>query len=276
MKKMIKYIAPLAALFAAMTSCEDNIDKWSGEDRINFATNAVLDTVRNYSFVYQGEDIMRDTVWLEVRIQGQVSNFPRPVKLKAVKPYDGIQATPDVHYVDFESDQISADLKAKYAVPAGQNTAKLPIVLIRDASLKTEKVQLRIVFESNDCFGTLYTGNSTHRTIVFTDMLAKPAIWDGGPVGYFSEYGQAKHRFMIATAGQAFDDEWMAKNFEYYEIFSGGKWYIGYSPVDPDYMDFLAAWLQQKLDEENTQRKAENGGVDDPLTEDDGTVVEFQ
>lgn len=276
--KKIKYILPVVALSALMMSCEVSVDSWSGADRLNFFTDRVTDTVINYSFVYQTDDTEYDTVWLEVRTQGEVRNTPREVKLVAVKPYAGIQAQPGVHYVDFESTSIDPKLKAMYAIPAGANSAKMPIVLIRDASLQTKTVQLRIVFEGNDYFLPGFSGNDSHRDIIFTDMLSKPQIWDAAVSHIFGEYGQVKHRFMIEKSGLAFDNEWMEKTFTWTcYTYSDGTEYWYWAPADEDYLDYLAAWFQKKLDEENAERKAANGGVDDPLTENDAnkTVVTF-
>jgi len=251
--KKIQYILPIVMFITFMTSCEESVDIWMGADRINFASSTARDTAINYSFVFVGETATHDTVWLEVRTQGKMYDFPRPVKLKTVAPYGGNQAQAGVHYVDLEN----SSLKNFYVIPSGANSARLPIVLLRDNSLKEKPAQLRIEFEDNEYFQKGFSGNWAHRTIIVTDMLSKPQIWDSGPRTFFGVYGQAKHRFMIETANQAFDDAWMSAHFS------------GSTPLDRDYIQYLAAWLQKKLNERNERE----GNV---LTEDDGTVVRFQ
>ena len=141
--------------------------------------------------------------------------------------------------------------------------AKMPIVLMRDKILQEYAVELRIVFGENEYFEPGFAGNWAHRSIIAADYLSKPQIWDGprAPSYYFGDYGPAKHYFMIETADHTFDNEWMEANFTY----NGSYW----NANDMDYMEYLAAWLQRKLNEQNES----TGEI---LTEADGTVVKFQ
>lgn len=259
--KNIIYILPIVALIALMASCEEKMDTWSGADRLNFKSKAPVDTIMHYSFVSRPQTVTRDTFWIEIVTQGKISDYPRPVKLKVVKPHEGIQAQPGVHYIEF--DQMGDDLKAKYVIAAGANSGKLPVVLLRDESLKQNAVSLRVVFEENEYFQYGFAGYWSHRTIIFSDKPVKPKTWDTKQIfPYFGTYGPVKHRFIIDMTGFAFDDAWIAHE--------------GHGLAnDPDYMRYLSGLLQGKLDKENARRKEENGGVDDPLTEDDGTIVSF-
>jgi hypothetical protein len=250
--KKIKYVLAIAAWGFAL-SCEKEIATWSGSDRINFETIIKADTLRSYSFTFEPEEVTQDTLWINVRTEGLLRDYPRAVTLKQAPAIDGNEdAVPGVHFVAFDDPSV----KAQYVIPAGAVGASIPIVLLRDTSLQTSERTLRITLAENEHFLLSTDGNKLYRNIVFADKLTMPEMWALSVIKYyFGTYGEAKHRFMIEITGQPFDNEWFKKNF------SGSQY-------DADYAIFLQTWLQEKLDERNARESS-------PLTEKDGTIVNF-
>jgi hypothetical protein len=251
MMKKITYLLTIAALGIAV-SCEKEIPTWSGSDRINFETKTKTDTLRSYSFFFDSEDITQHTIWINVHTEGFVRDYPRTVTFKQAPSTDGNEdAVPGVHFVAFDDPRV----QAQYVIPAGASSASLPIILLRDPSLQTSVRTLRIAFDENEHFLLPIDTLKQHRNIVFADKLTMPEMWALSAVRhYFGTYGEVKHFFMIEATGQPFDNEWFKKNF------SGN--------YDSGYMFFLQDWLQEKLDERNAREGS-------PLTEKDGTVVDF-
>jgi hypothetical protein len=260
MKKIISYILAIAALSVAV-SCEKEIPTWSGSERINFETAVETDTLHNYSFVSEPEDVTRYTLWINVGTEGFVYDYPRTVTFRQAPSTDGSEdAEPGVHFVAFDDPEV----KAQYVIPAGEAGARFPIVLLRDPSLQTSVRALRIELVENEYFLLSADKNKLHRTIVFADKLTMPEAWGalGYVSSYFGTYGEVKHRFMIEATGQDFGDEWFKENFYWYSD------RYGWVANDGGYMEFLQGWLQEKLEERNAREG-------DTLTEKDGTVVDF-
>jgi hypothetical protein len=244
--KKIKYVLAIAAGFFAL-SCEKEIPTWSGSDRINFATRAETDTLRNYSFVFEPENTTQYTLWINMGTEGLVCDYPRTVTFKQSPAIDGNEdAVPGVHFVAFDDPQV----KAQYVIPAGAATASFPIILLRDPSLQESPRTLRIVLEENEHFLLSADENKLYRNIVFVDMLTRPTLW----APHFGTYGEAKHRFMIEVTGLLFDNKWFNEN-----LWTAMNW---------DYITYLQGWFQEKLDERNAREGS-------PLTEKNGTVVKF-
>ena len=65
-----------------------------------------------------------------------------------LQEYGEAEAQAGVHYVPFDD----ATLLSKSYVPAGATIAKVPIVVLRDPSLDTQSVALRITFKDNGIF----------------------------------------------------------------------------------------------------------------------------
>jgi hypothetical protein len=259
MKKIIRYILAIAALSVA-ASCKKEIPTWSGSDRISFETKVKTDTLHNYSFVFEAEEVTQYTLWINVGTEGFAHDYPRTVTLKQVPAIDGNEnANPGVHFVAFDDPQV----QAQYVIPAGASSASIPIILRRDPSLQTSARTLRIVLVENEHFLLSVNKDKLYRNIVFADKLAMPEMWGalGDVTKYFGTYGEVKHFFMIETTGQLFDDEWFEKNFDWNDD-------DGWQPKDGDYMLFLQTWLQEKLDERNDREGS-------PLAEKDGAVVDF-
>lgn len=234
--KNIEYI--LFALLILTISCsEEKPETWSGEDRLNFVQKGgnkaaiAADTVVLYTFVFEPESVVRDTIWVEVKAMGAVRNYPRPLKLKQM-PSSGLDAVAGVHYVDFND----SELRDSYTMPAGEMTAKLPIILLRN-QLGDEYHFLRIGFEANEHFLPGYD-HLSHRMIRISDILSKPDNWNNTVVNsLFGTYNQEKHQFMIDVTGLAIDDAYIQAILD---------------TKDTSYYTFLNTWYTNKLNEANS------------------------
>lgn len=173
-----------------------------------------------YSFFYEDrETVTRDTVYVTVNTIGYPDDRSRVIALEQVPEYDITykydnkgnlidsvitekpnRAVPDVHYVSLTSDVMQSGL----VVGPGQVSVNVPIVLLRDPSLRTEEFRLCLKIVATDDF-KLGESDMLTRTIVFTDMLSQPNKWDRR---YWGKYSVRKHEFMYEIAKQKIDDEW--------------------------------------------------------------------
>lgn len=253
----------------SLSSCEKDLEVFSDPTcRLNFYYPTVENTSEmdeslsksSFSFVYGADNITRDTVWYEVETMGKLSDSDRPVSLEQVDTAANM-AVAGRHYVAFDD----PSLASLYVIPAGKARARIPVVILRDASLKDTSVVLKFRIKANDYFQPGYPAFQT-RTLTFTDRMSEPANWTKkydypGIPGYyvsmenvFGKYGQQKHLFLIEHTGKPWDDD-------YIESLMTG---------DFSYLQYLMLKMQSELDELNGERAAQGEG---PLTEADGTKV---
>lgn len=264
MKKIYHFIFMITFLFT-ISSCEKDLPLYNTSDcRLNFVyyyyngelvpSTSVTDAMRSqsYSFVLSsasaGEDLTNDTVWFEVTTMGFLSDKDRPIALKQIMVEGENNAVAGKHYIAFDD----PSYMSKCYVPANQNKTMLPIVLLRDPSLKEENVVLKFAFTENDYFKPGYTG-LTERSITITDQLSKPSNWS---TSYFGTYGPVKHQLMIEWTQKAWDENYID------ELLNGDKGYISY----------LSRWFREKLAEENSKRQSQGLDI---YREEDGTPVYF-
>lgn len=253
----------LASCLLTLTSCEKDLEKFNQEDSwVNWFFNYEEDNYifneetpkTSYSFAYAGSGVQTDTLWYYVQTTGFVSDRDRQIELVQVQDETAgvVNAQPGVHYVPFDD----ASIKEYYVAPAGTPKFLIPIVLKRDASLKQTDVMLKVTFRENNEFKVGYNDFAV-RYITISDRLTAPSLWDstsGVVQYYFGKYGPVKHQFLIDMTGEKWDDEYIR------ELTNGDSGYISY----------LAQLMARKLAALNAERTARG---EDPLTEDDGTVV---
>lgn len=254
-------------LMAVATSCEKDLEVYSDPTcRLNFYYD--IETVGDfkpemaraaYSFVYGSPDLERDTVWFEVESMGFVADFDRPIALQQVDSVGVDNAVAGVHYIGFDD----AQLAKYYVMPAGKARTRLPIVILRDASLKDKAVVLKVRIRANDNFVNGYAPLA-ERVLTFTDHLSEPSRWNYqypywgsytiSFADYFGEYGPVKHQFLINETGEKWDDDYID----------------GLMTGDDMYLMYMLGKMSRRLDEVNAQRIAQGQEV---LQEADGTVV---
>ncbi|HYC29638.1 MAG TPA: DUF4843 domain-containing protein, partial [Chitinophagaceae bacterium] len=145
-----------------------------------------------YSFAIKASSLLTDTVKIPVRIMGVAKNIPREVKLAAVPA--STTAVEGTHY-EF----------LPYIIPANAYSADLPVVIKRNAALKSQEVRLQLqVAESKDfkpgvpssvVSGSL-AGATQKYLVKINDFLTKPSNWDAQLITYFGTYSQAKYKFI--------------------------------------------------------------------------------
>ncbi len=270
MKKYISFMAGmlLAILFA---SCEKDLQVYSDSTcRLNFyydieSVSSFKESMARstYSFVYGSSDVERDTLWYEMETMGFVADHDRAITLVQVDSVGVTNAVAGKHYVSFDDPSVAH----YYVVPAGKARVKVPVIILRDASLKNETVVLKFKIEPNAEFEQGYSALQS-RVVQFTDQLSEPSKWSYGfpdsdyssytvsLSDYFGAYGVVKHQFLIEQTGEKWDDDYIEK------LMTG----------DSNYLMYLLRKMSKRLDEVNAERASRGEG---PLTEADGTVVEI-
>lgn len=269
MKQLLNLWTALCAAALMSVSCEQELPVYSDEtNRLNFYYNvnpyekfdSTL-TQASYSFVYGADTRTRDTLWYEVETMGKLRDYDRPITITQVDT-TGVMAVPGTHYVPFDA----PELAQYYVVKANTVRARIPVVILRDKSLKDEVVTLKFRITPNQWFESGYDRFQT-RTLTLTDQLSKPSNWDfdyPGPFDtytislkdYFGEYGQVKHKFLISHTGGKWDEDYIKA------LMTG----------DSNYLEYLYGKMREELATENAQR-AQQGLA--PLAEADGTPVTF-
>jgi hypothetical protein len=222
---MKKYICIIGLLLAVVAGCKKaDYLLYNDTARIQQAdTNAL-----NYTFIYEPAAVVRDTLYIRVNTIGGITPNNRAVKLVQVAEYDytyvrdpvtnlitdtiaterPFKAIAGKHYVAFDDPSIASLM----AVKANNAMDSLPIILLRDASLKDNTFRLRVRLEANDVFAA-GENKAIERTIVFSDRLERFYSWrvDNGtaPAFYsFGKYSTGKHQFMYDVLKVNIDETW--------------------------------------------------------------------
>lgn len=186
--KNIKY-SLLLLLAVVIFSCEKDIYKWDDKAaRIQFTG----DTLGYKTFIFEDEKIVDDTIYLTVRTMGFTSNRDRYFKLKQT-PLEGVEnAVAGVHYIGLDAPEMKEYLK----IPANEATMNIPIIVMRDKSLKKSRVEMKLTIVENEefTFGEL---NSLSRRIIISDDYERPASYSVWLETYcFGKYSKVRHKFM--------------------------------------------------------------------------------
>lgn len=254
---MKKFIFLLALVPLVAGSCKNTLDTYNGQDRLSFVPRDEPDEVISFTFLFSDDDVTQDTIWLEVATMGFLTGQDRPVTLRQVDSEEPM-AKPGVHFVPFDN----ADLQKHYVVKGGQNGALIPIVALRDPSMKDQTFTLDVELVANDAFLLGYDDRLvSHLTV--SDMVAQPAEWDlNAAMNLLGDYGPVKYRLMIDA---------VKKNG--YEFVPDGPWIASIMNAgDSALQDFWQAFFQAEVNAQNAIR-AEQGL--DPLAEADGKPVDF-
>ncbi|SDZ77861.1 protein of unknown function [Arachidicoccus rhizosphaerae] len=227
MKKLI-YIF-LAAGLAATAGCQkDKYFLYNDTGRIQFGPDPsfqyrsgyeLADTVKSFTFVYEDEAIHQDTVFFDIYTVGGTSKKDRQFKLAQVQVDGLMNAQPDKHYVGFDN----PDAIRNFVIPADSVHKRVPIILLRDASLKDTSVVLKFEVVDGGDFAVGQQDN-LWRQIGFTDRLSQPGRWDATFAKYyFGDYSVTKHKFMIDSTGKKWDDDFITEIYADYALLSYWK-----------------------------------------------------
>lgn len=197
----------------ALTSCQkDKYYLFNDVARIQFGPEPsriyqtsfdFADTLKLQTFYYYGENIKEDTVFFDIYAIGGTRNTDRSFTLSQEQISGATNAEPGKHYVAFTDPRVAG----AYVIKAGTVHARVPVILLRDASLKTTTPVLKFVVQEDKNF-QLGELTKTWRKVEFTDRLSQPSLWDATmSTYYFGKYSNAKHNFMIQSTGDKWDND---------------------------------------------------------------------
>jgi len=182
----------------------------------------------SYTFIYENASVTRDTFLVDLKTIGGIADHNRAYTVEQIQEYDKtykydpgtnkiidstltpkpFTAVAGIHYVPFTDKGAQAIM----FIAADSATGELPIILLRDTSLKTNSYRLRIRLTANDEFaiGEKY---AIEKTIIFSDKLERFPSWktddySSPAYGSFGKYSTGKHQFMIDVLQTRIDETW--------------------------------------------------------------------
>ncbi|MCO4294053.1 DUF4843 domain-containing protein [Solitalea sp. MAHUQ-68] len=216
--KSIKRLIAVALVSSVLVSCEKEQFPFTDVARVQFGPEQSLfynpnanlaDTLKNYTFIYAGNKTI-DTVYFDLYATGGVSDQDRIFTLKQVQFAGANNAVAGQHYKAFDNEL----MKNKYFVKAGQVHARVPIIVYRDASLKTKDVVLKFQVQENANF-KLGEATNLWRKLTLSDRLGISPQWNTGFYKFLlGGYSTVKHQFLIDHTGQLWSEEWMKYSIE--------------------------------------------------------------
>lgn len=222
---MKKYSCIIVILLAITAGCKKaDYMMYSGGVHIQLKDTLAM----SYTFIYEDAAVTRDTVLIDLKTIGGIADHNRAVTVEQIPEYDitykydpttnkvtdstvtpkPYTAVAGKHYIPFTDKGAQAIM----FIAADSATGKLPIILLRDTSLKTNSYRLRIRLTANDEFaiGEKY---AIERTIIFSDKLERFDSWKvdnytAPAYSYFGKYSTGKHQFMIDVLKTRIDEAW--------------------------------------------------------------------
>ncbi|MFD2553106.1 DUF4843 domain-containing protein [Sphingobacterium tabacisoli] len=188
----MRHIILFVAVISTFASCkkEGSLEYQAGSGAYIVAQ---LSDSLSYSFANNVAILTKDTIFLEVQVLGDVTDYEREIQLHAV---GGSTATEGLHY----------KLPAM-KLPAGAHNLIYPVVLFNTEDLATKTVRLELELKPNQDFVNgpgMISSRGLYRTykINFNNRLIKPSYWLYIQ-NYFGEYSDVKYRFMIEVLGMS-------------------------------------------------------------------------
>ncbi len=247
--RTIPFYINILLLLLVATSCKENEEFFYQNDPAIYFANepkimyGQIDSIP-YSFFIADKAIVDDTVHVKVCLSGLLVDYDRPINLIQTNVGEEDAAVPGVHFIAFD-DPLVVD---SVCMPGGKAVAYIPVVLLRDVSLKTQVKRLKLTVGQNEHFRP---GIDKFRdfTVIMADFALKPKLWDSFWGYYFGPtFGSEKLKFIIQVTGYM--------EFDVY-------------PSDLQLVYYLSGIFQEKLAEYNEAHP------DNPLAEADGTLVGF-
>ncbi|QEH42484.1 DUF4843 domain-containing protein [Chitinophaga sp. XS-30] len=222
---MKRYICLIGVALAVTSGCRKAEHLvYSDIARVQLKDTATV----SKTFIYADAAVTTDTVFIEVNTIGGITDHDRPVKLVQITEYEEtyvrdpvtnqitdtliterpFKAEPGVHYKDLGDPSLAPMMVVK----AHDVKAMVPVILLRDASLKDNSHRLRLQLAANEEFG-IGEVKATEVTIVFSDRLERFYSWRvdsylAPAFGTFGRYSTGKHQFMVDVLNEAIDEKW--------------------------------------------------------------------
>jgi hypothetical protein len=140
-----------------------------------------------YSFATTPTSVTSDSILMRFRIVGNASPKDRIINLV---PRANATAKLGYHYKI-----------GKAVVKANEFAAIVPIYVYRKAGLKDSTVIVILDIKENADFKEGFPARLRFK-LTITDILTKPAIWDGTWAPYFGTYSEVKFRFLLSVTGR--------------------------------------------------------------------------
>lgn len=149
-------------------------------------------------YTFANKDITRteDTVYLHLRIMGDTADRDRAVNLILADSSTAVEGE------DFDFGPL--------LIHAGKFDDSIPVYLHKKAKLDTISVSIHLGIGTSDDFAPGYTDNGLNLSgegsrlqysILMSNQLDKPDIWDRSLVRYFGSYSRVKFQFIISVSG---------------------------------------------------------------------------
>lgn len=192
MKKILIYIGIIIGISTLLGACDEKgLLEYQNDPRIYFSGDSVT-----YSFFLEKSTRMRDTISVTVNAMGMPSGVDRTFRI--VQTNTGVEnaAQPGIHYIGFDNQEILPHLNIK----AGDASASVPLIVLRDPSLSKQEYCLEIKLLPNENF-KLGIDTKLHMLFKISDIAVKPAYWDSNWKKIFGEWGSVKMKFIIDNLG---------------------------------------------------------------------------
>lgn len=207
----LKHILFSALLSLLLFSCKQEQFLYNSANKIHFGPEPdqiyfnyyeLSDTVKSYNFYYSNVTQKQDTLFFNIYAVGGTADVDRAFKLEQVAVPGANNAVAGKHYEPFNS----PSLASKYVIKKGTVHTRVPIVVLRDTSLKSGDVTLKFEVVANENFEPGIP-SKLWRKVYLTDRLGKPQGWNDVTWG---PYSLVKHAFFIEKSGQKWDNAFIA------------------------------------------------------------------
>ncbi|WP_281631577.1 DUF4843 domain-containing protein [Flavobacterium luteolum] len=213
MKNKINLYSALLMIFFVLvfSSCEKSeiitIDENYGGIAFFTASGSTEADSLSYSFAYNTTELERDTIFIDMRLTGEIKSYDREIGVTAAEGTTAVQG------VNFEL--------PKVMLPAGEYAVKYPLVLFNTPDLTTKDFRIVLkVIETKDLkigalgreIGTTVIANGGIRNssttinmdkyvVNFNNKLTEPDYWAGLEASGYGTFSITKFQFMLKTLG---------------------------------------------------------------------------
>ena len=218
---------PALSMLMMLGGCnEQEAALYSDEPKISFTRGdngyGQQDSISQTFFLLPSEQ-SRDTVWVELSLEGMPAAAPRTIKIEQTNAGKAGAAEAGKHYVAFDDPSIAEAMQ----LPANAVSVNIPIILLLDNSLYNEKVAIEMTVAENENFKPGIEENRNFK-VTTTAMAEEPSTWTTWQY-YFGTWGSVKMKFIIDYVGfssfeerpeTAYCDYLQAKAFEQLEEYN--------------------------------------------------------
>ena len=191
--KTMKYIIAILSLCAVVACKKQETMYYEGGELISFYIGRYESDSTSYTFAFHPTPKAKDTVFVNMRIQGTKQDRPRTIKVKAGEGTTALMGT------DF--------LLPEIQIPANALTVKYPVVLLNTEKIKKEALRIVLQVDASPDLQPGGEGREIGGTqainsykIWFSNKANKPAYW-GQIERDFGSFSVVRYQFMIKVMG---------------------------------------------------------------------------